>query len=90
MQKERFAGTGCSFNGRMSRPLIEKCAMTPGARRTLESLFEKNALSMRAYDRIIKVARTIADLAEREVIEEEHIAEAGFFRSLDKKYWNKF
>lgn len=90
MQRERFAKTGCPANGRMNRALIEKCTMTPSARTALESLFEKNALSMRAYDRIIKVARTIADLAEKETIEEEHIAEAGFFRSLDKKYWNRF
>lgn len=90
MQKARFAGTGCPSNSRMSRSLIEQCQMTPAARKMLESLFETNVLSMRAYDRIIKVARTIADLAGNETVEEAHIAEAGFFRSLDKKYWNQF
>lgn len=89
MQRERFAKTGCLSNARMNRKQIESCRMTAAARNALEYLFEKNALSMRAYDRIIKVARTIADLAESDEIQEEHIAEAGFFRSLDKKYWNK-
>ena len=55
----------------------------------LAEIFEKTALSMRAYDKLIKIGRTIADLDGVEVIEAEHISEAVYFRSLDKKYWKR-
>lgn len=47
----------------------------------------KKNLSLRAYHKILKTARTIADLDAKEIIEEEHIAEAVCYRALDKKYW---
>ena len=90
IQIKRFEGTGISCNARItSAKLREFCSLEPDAETFLCSVFDKMGLSARAYNRIIKVARTIADLDSSENIEAHHIAEAIQYRSLDRKYWNK-
>lgn len=88
LQLERYRGTGVSCNARLTPALVqEHCRMTLDAKRLLEQAFVRMGLSARAYDRLIKVARTIADLDAAEQIQSPHIAEAVQFRSLDRKYW---
>lgn len=89
MQNERFRGTKTVCNAAMTPTQIKECKTEKSALDFLQNMFVKMSLSMRAYDKIIKVSRTIADLAGSEEIKKEHIAEAVFFRSLDKKYWNR-
>ncbi len=89
IQRERFKGDGISSNAQMTAPMLKKyCELNEEASAYLKNGFEKLSLSGRAYDRILKVARTIADLAGSEDITKQHIAEAFRLRCLDKKYWN--
>ena len=86
-QQERLAGTGITCNAKMTPELAKLyCNPTPKAMVMLEQAFEKLDLSARAYDKVLKVARTIADLEDSEAIEASHIAQAVQFRSLDRKF----
>lgn len=88
IQLERFKGTNVSCNAKMTSALTRKyCVLTEDAAKILENSFEKLGLSARAYDKILKIARTIADLDNSETIETRHILEAIQYRALDRKFW---
>jgi magnesium chelatase family protein len=70
-----------------SREIREFCVISDEVRALLRSAIQQLSLSARAYDRILKVARTIADLGESEKIGVSHVAEAIQYRSLDRKMW---
>ena len=90
IQVERYKGTGVTCNARLTPALLKKyCVMTDEASEYLRRSFDELGLSARAYDRILKVARTVADLQESEKIEKTHIFSAIRFRSLDRKYWGE-
>ena len=87
-QRERFRAEGVFSNAQMSPRLIRKyCRIDNECERLLESAMTRQGLSARAYDRILKVSRTIADLEGLEEIRPAHIAEAVGYRSLDRTYW---
>jgi len=88
IQQERYKGTGITCNARLTPSLLKKyCVMSEEASKYLQLSFERLGMSARAYDRILKVARTVADLDSSEIIEKTHIFTAISFRSLDRKYW---
>lgn len=88
LQNQRFAGTGIFCNAAIPAGMLQDfCPMDDAATALLRAVFDKLGLSARAYDRILKVARTIADLDGSEIIRKQHIAAAAQFRSLDRKYW---
>ena len=84
LQTERFAGTGLRFNSDMKAADVERyCAIAGKAKRFMERMFTSMQLSARGYHRIMKVARTIADLEGTEQIGEEHLAEAICYRNME-------
>lgn len=91
LQTERFkAEPGIHCNAQMSTRLIKKyVVLTPEASAVMEVVLEKLGLSARAYERILKVARTIADLAGAAEVSKAHIAEAVSYRNLDRSTWGR-
>lgn len=88
IQTERYSGSGIYSNSKMDNEHINKyCKLSEQCEHLLKLAFENLKLSARAYNRILKVARTIADLDGQEEILPEHISEAISYRSLDEKYW---
>lgn len=88
IQQKRFEGTSITCNAKMTpKATREYCKLSADADNLLKDSFDAMGLSARAYDKILRVARTIADLDESEIIEIQHIAEAIQYRSLDRKYW---
>lgn len=89
IQRERFKGSSTLCNAKINAEQFEKaCIIDKAAEKTLKDAFESLGLTARAYDRVLKVARTIADLEQSEVICSEHVLEAVQYRSLDRKYWS--
>lgn len=89
IQLERYKKYNIYSNAELTPSLIDRfCALDEKSRNILELAFERLGLSPRAYGRILKVARTIADLENSEKIKEQHLTEAIQYRSLDRKYWN--
>ena len=89
-QRARFAGvpgTYCNADMR-SRDLARFCQLDTAAQDRMRFLLQALDLSARAYDRVLKVARTIADLAGSDQVTNDHVAEACTYRELDRNYWN--
>ncbi|MCM1367479.1 MAG: YifB family Mg chelatase-like AAA ATPase [Roseburia sp.] len=86
IQTARYAGSGVYSNAKMTSEMIKKyCALDAAGEKILGSAFDKFGLSARAYSRILKVARTIADLEGAQNISSKHVAEAVMYRSLDRR-----
>ncbi len=89
IQAARFSNDeGIYCNAQMSSKMLRKyCAVDEAGQQLLKAAMARMNLSARAYDRILKVARTIADLAGSEIVQTEHLAEAINYRNLDKEGW---
>jgi magnesium chelatase family protein len=89
IQDQRFKDyPGIFYNAQMPGKMVrEVCQLTPAGVTLLKTAMTKMQLSARAYDRILKVARTAADLAGSEDIKIEHLAEAIQYRNLDREGW---
>ena len=88
-QQRRYRELGLHCNAQLNQDGLKRfCAMTPEAEQLLHLAVENMHMSMRAYNRIVKVARTIADLDHADRIGATHVAEAIQYRELDQKYWS--
>ena len=90
IQIERLKGSGITCNAKMDAAMTrEFCRPTADALVMLEKIFNKLDFSARAYDKILRVSRTVADLENAQHIEASHIAQAVQYRSLDRKLWHR-
>jgi len=88
IQNKRFENSSTNCNAKMTPAQTrEFCVLSEDAEQLMKAAFDTMSLSARAYDKILRVARTIADLEGAENILAEHVAEAVQYRSLDRKYW---
>ncbi len=90
IQSDRYVNEDIFYNSELTPKLIKKyCKLGTLETKMLKMAFEKLSLSARAYDKIVKLARTIADIEQSENITVLHIGEALQYRNLDKKYWGQ-
>jgi magnesium chelatase family protein len=90
VQRQRFGADTHTLNSRMStRQLRRYCVLDEEGKTLLKTAMDELGLSARAHDRILRVARTIADLAGSEAIRAEHVVEGIGYRSLDRKLWQR-
>ena len=90
IQKERYAKEDFSFNAHLNAKGIKKyCKLTKDAKVLIKTIFESGTMFVRAHHKILKVARTLADMDEKDVIDATHVSEAVSYRSVDKKFWNQ-
>jgi len=88
VQIERYKNEGIFYNSQLNSKLIDKyCRINASQRKMMQKAFVSLNLSARAYGRILKVARTIADLEGVENIQDHHLAEAIQYRKLDRQFW---
>ena len=88
IQFMRYSKLEINENGKLTASQLKKyCKLTLSARQTLELAFNRMGMSARAYSKILKVSRTIADLAASEEIKKEHVLESLQYRGVDQKYW---
>ena len=88
IEEERFKNESFSFNSKIPHTLLSKyCPLSSGDKSYMEETFEKLSLSARAYHRILRVARTIADMDGASQIKREHLYEAICYRTIDKRFW---
>ncbi len=89
IQNMRFKNSDINCNANITPDKLRQyCILSNAADKFVGNAFDRLGLSARAYDRILKVSRTIADLHGSEIIEKEHVSAAIQFRSLDRKYWS--
>ncbi|MBR3149776.1 MAG: YifB family Mg chelatase-like AAA ATPase [Eubacterium sp.] len=88
IQNERFKGTPVKCNAKMTPAMTRKfCILSEDADALMNASYDAIGMSPRAHDKILRISRTIADLASSETIEVSHVAEAIQYRTLDRKYW---
>lgn len=90
IQQQRYKNMDIEFNSQLSREqLREICPLGDSEQKFMQKVYEKYKLTARSYHRILKVARTIADLSKSDKITTVHLSEAVCYRTVDKKFWSR-